>query len=90
VGVIAAMTERRFRKRNPLTPSERMRMAWRGNGNGVVEQSSDERGRPVTVMRLVILPLIPPRSERESKRIEVEAWVWESGTQWIEFTDDGL
>lgn len=71
--------------RGPLTPRETARAVLIGDGSIAFDTELDEMGRLVQVVRLVLLPIIPPRNERETRRIRVEARTSVEGTKWTEF-----
>lgn len=63
-------------------------MALLDDGRRAFEQGSDREGRPYEVVRLVLLPVTPHRTERDARRIELELRISDSGSRWIEFIED--
>ena len=89
----------RWIERGPLSAEERRRLHLLGDGSAARGSGVDEGGRPISITRMVILPIIAPlrrsdsesdpvRNERELRRIELELWEGAAGTRWIEFVPD--
>lgn len=75
-------------ERDALTPRELTRAALVGDGSQAFLSGIDEWGDFVETVRLVLLPIIPPRNERDTQRIIVEVRTSVRGTRWVEFVDE--
>lgn len=74
------MTVPRWVERGPLSEREVQRRALLGNGSTALVADKDSESNPIEVRRFVLLPIFPPKSERETRRIEMEEWVWRNGS----------
>jgi len=64
-------------------------MALRGaGGEQAREHAVDAEGRRVLLEHAALMPVIPPRDERESRRIELMAYTVTGVTRWFELVVD--